>query len=102
MLDYNLLGKGYRFSDFRNVCWDLSEEAKAAFVNEYGRLYFEKHGQSRTEAEETERRIDDVMGTLFSLIVAFLEKESFPEWGNAAKNAALDGTLLSKVKQLLL
>jgi len=102
MFDYNLLGKGYRFSDFRNVCWDLSEEAKAAFVNEYGRLYFEKHGQTRTEAEETERRVDDVMGPLFCLIVAFIEKESYPEWGNDAKKAALDGTLMSKAKQLFL
>ena len=101
MIDYNLLGKGYRFSDFRNVCWDLSDESKKAFVNEYGRLYFEKHGKTRKEAEEFERRVDDVMGPIYSLIIAFIERESFPEWAERAKKEALDGTLLSKARQLI-
>ncbi len=102
MFDYNLLGKGYRFSDFRNVCWDLSEEAKAAFVNEYGRLYLEKHGQTRTEAEEIERRIDDVAGPLFLLFIAFTEHGNNPDWASDTKHEAIDGTLLFKAKQLLL
>lgn len=101
MFDYNLLGRGYRFSDFRNVCWSMSDEAKTAFVDEYNRLYFENHGHTRLEADKAEERIDDVVEPLFQLIVAFIEKERFPEWGNDAKNEALNGTLLSRVKELL-
>jgi hypothetical protein len=101
MFDYNLLGKGYRHSDFRNVCWSLSKEAKAAFTGEYGRLYLEKHGHSRTEAEEEERNIDEVLDPLFGLVVASTERESFPQWADDAKQQALDGSLLSKAKRLL-
>ncbi len=101
MFDYNLLGKGYRYSDFRNVCWDLSEDAKTAFINEYSRLYFEKHGQTRTEAEEVERRIDDVAGPLFSLFIAFTEHANNPDWACDTKREAIDGTLLLKAKQLI-
>jgi hypothetical protein len=39
MFDFNLMGKGYRFSDFRNVYWFISKEAKTAFDDEYRRLY---------------------------------------------------------------
>jgi hypothetical protein len=102
MFDYNLLGKGYRYSDFRNVCWDMSEEAKSAFVNEYNRLYFEKHGNIRVEAEETERRIDDVAGPIFSLYVDIVEKGNSADWAKSANSEYLNGELLSKAKQLLL
>jgi len=102
MFDYNLLGKGYRASDFRNVCSSLSDAAKIAFVNEYNRLFIEKHGHTRREAEEAERRIDDVTEPLYSLIVAFLEREDFPNWAEHEKNEALNGNLLSKAKQLLM
>ena len=102
MFDYNLLGKGYRASDFRNVCWGLSEEAKTAFVDEYGRLYFEKHGQTRTEAEKEEERIDDVAAPIFSLLCAFLKKDSIPDWAKKPDSEYLDGSLLAKAKQLLM
>ena len=102
MFDYNLLGKGYRYSDFRNVCWPMSEVAKTAFMDEYNRLYFDKHGHNRTEADEIERRIDDVAGDLFQLVLAFTEKADSPNWAKEAKNEAQNGNLLSKVKQLLL
>jgi len=101
MFDYNLLGKGYRYSDFRNVCYSLSESACSAFLDEYGRLYLEKHGYTRSEAEQAERQIDEVAASLFSLISAF-QRENFPQWAEYAKNEALDSTLLSKAKELLL
>lgn len=101
MMDFNLMGRGYRFTDFNNVCWPLSKEAKTAFVEEYGRLYEEKHGHSRFEAEQAESRIDDVAGDLFQLVVAFIREATFPEWANDAKNEALNGSLLSKAKKLL-
>ena len=80
----------------------MSEEAKAAFVDEYHGLYFEKYGRTRTEAEKFEQRIDDVAGNLFQLVLAFTEKADSPNWAKEAKNEAQNGNLLSKVKQLLL
>jgi len=100
MFDYNLLGKGYRFSDFRNVCWHMSCEAKATFVDEYNRLYFEKHGSTRTESEKLEQSIDAVASGLFSLIVAFTQHEHNPNWGKCSKDEALNGSLLSKAELL--
>ena len=70
MFDYNCMGKGYRFSDFRNVCWSMSDEAKNMFQEEYNRLYFEKHKSNRAEAEKLEERIDSVAGPLYTLIIA--------------------------------
>jgi len=102
MFDYNCMGKGYRLSDFRNVCWSMSDEAKKAFQDEYNRLYTEKHKSTRTEAEELEQRIDDVAGPLYALIVAYIDNEVFPHWAEVNKKEAVDGSLLSKAKQLLL
>ena len=101
MFDYNLLGKGYRFSDFRNVCWNMSDEAKAAFTDEYNRLYVEKHGCTRAKADEVEQRIDDVAADLFVLLVAFTEHEPNPNRAKHEKIEAQNGSLLSKIKQLL-
>lgn len=101
MFDYNLLGKGYRYSDFRNVCWSLSKDAGEAFISEYKRLYVLKHESSRQSEELLEKQIDDVASSLFSLITAF-GQEKLPQWPEHAKNETLNGTLLSKVKQLLL
>ena len=102
MFDYNCMGKGYRLSDFRNVCWSMSDEAKKTFQDEYNRQYMEKYKSARTEAEKLEVRIDDVAGPLYALIVAYTDKESFPDWAEGNKNEAIDGSLLSKAKQLLL
>lgn len=100
MFDYNLLGKGYRLSDFRNVS-SLAETAYKAFVDEYERLYFLRYGCSRLKEEYVEKQIDEVVAPLFELIAAF-EQEIFPQWAEAAKTGALDGALLSKARQLLL
>ena len=100
MFDYNLLGKGYRFSDFRNVCWSISENAKTAFTEEYYRMYFEKYGRSRQEDEEIESRIYDLAASLFTLIVAFIERESFPSWAEETRTQVLNGDLLCKAKEL--
>ena len=102
MFDYNLLGKGYRFSDFRNVCWSISDDAKAAFTDEYYRMYFEKYRRTRLEDEGAEKRIDDLAASLFTLIVAIIERESFPSWAEQTRSEALNGNLLSKAKQLLI
>ena len=102
MFDYNLLGRGYRFSDFRNVRGSMSEEAGAAFAETYHRLYFAKHGRNRTEEEKFEERVDDVAGPLFALLVAFTEREDIPDWAEEHKDDAVNGKLLIKAKGLLL
>ena len=38
MFDYNLLGKGYAYAAIRHVCFSLSEVAKKAFLEEYGKF----------------------------------------------------------------
>ena len=76
-------------------------EAKTAFINEYNRLYFEKHGCYRTEDEKLEKSIDDLAGLLHSLVVAFIERDKFPEWAEHAKSEAINGNLLLKAEQLL-
>jgi len=101
MFDYNLMGKGYRFSDIRNACWPMSDDAKAAFSCEYNRLYVGKHKHTRAEAEKLEARIDDVMGPIFSLFTALTQHENLPNWAIEYKNDAISGSLLSKAKQLL-
>ncbi|MCL2522745.1 MAG: GNAT family N-acetyltransferase [Erysipelotrichales bacterium] len=102
MFDYNYMGKGYRFSDLQNVGSSLSAKAKKAFVDEYNHLYLKKHGHARKESEKLEQIIDDVASTLFMLFVAFTKHEQNPNWGLDAKKKALDGTLLAKMKKLLL
>lgn len=102
MFDYNLLGKGYRFSDFRNVTSSLSGEAGAVFYEEYEGLYLAKHGQSRKEAEKLEQDIDEVLSPLFSLMVALLDREHFPAWAQDDRLQALDGRLLAKAQRLIL
>jgi len=100
MFDYNLLGRGYRLSDFRNVCWSMSDDIKAAFMDTYNGLFIEKHKYSRQEANIAEESIDDVAGTLYALIWAFAERADFPKWAQKQKDEATNGALLAKAKRL--
>jgi len=101
MFDYNLMGKGYRVSDFTNVCYSISKEAKAAFESEYGRLYHEKHGHSRVQEEKAEAEINNVAAPLYALYVALTLHENLPEWARHEKNEAINGNLLAKARHLL-
>ncbi|MCL2604840.1 MAG: metallophosphoesterase [Defluviitaleaceae bacterium] len=101
MFDYNLLGKGYRFSDFSNVCYPLSNNARMAFLDTYNRLYREKHGKNRTEHERLEKRINDLAGPLYTLFVAFTQHENEPDWADDAKQSVRNGSLLHIAKSLL-
>ncbi|MCL2500877.1 MAG: metallophosphoesterase [Defluviitaleaceae bacterium] len=101
MFDYNLLGKGYRFSDFRNVTWPLSDKAKEAFTDTYNQLFFDKYKHNRTKAEEYERQIDDFAAPLFSLYFALTQHDGIPDWAQDEKEELLNGNLLTKAKALL-
>ena len=67
MLDYNLLGKGYAYSDVRNVLSSLSEEARNAFLDAYG------------EFDPIEKALDDVVSVVVTLFLA-CKHDKFPEW----------------------
>ena len=101
MFDYNLLGRGYRYSDFRNVCSSLSKQAGHMFMTEYRRLYSEKYGYHLIESEHLEKQIDEVLSPLFALITAY-EREHFPKWAEAEREKVINGKLLSKARKLLL
>ncbi|MGI5899458.1 MAG: hypothetical protein ACOX8S_05970 [Christensenellales bacterium] len=100
MFDYNLLGKGYRYGDIRNVQSSLCKNAAAAFKAEYDRLYMGRHRSSRSASEMLEKRVDDVASCIFTLICAY-KKESFPSWAEKSRQQALNGELLLNAKKLL-
>lgn len=98
MFDYNLMGRGYRYADFRNVQSSVSVEAFSAFAEEYAALYREKYGQAFV-TDETERRLDDFLSPLMGLANA-LKREKFPAWAEEMKEDALSGRLLALGKEL--
>lgn len=71
MFDYNLLGKGYVYSDVRNVCSSLGENVKKAFLESYGAF------------DNSEIIVDDVASVLVTLYHA-CNRKSFPLWANYA------------------
>lgn len=73
MFDYNLLGKGYVYSDIRNVCYSLSADAKNAFLEAYG------------EFDKNEIIVDDVASVLVTLYHA-CQRKNFPDWANSTLN----------------
>lgn len=73
MFDYNLLGKGYVYSDIRNVCYSLGEDAKKAFLETYG------------EFDKSEIIVDDVASVLITLYHA-CQRKNFPSWANYVLN----------------
>lgn len=87
MFDYNLLGKGYAYADIRNVCFSLSEVAKKAFLEEYGKF------------DISEVIIDNVASILITLHFA-CQKAPFPSWANYALKELHTG-LIDKVNRLL-
>ena len=70
MFDYNLLGKGYVYSDIRNVCYSLGENAKDAFIEAYG------------EFDKSQIVVDDVASVLITLYHA-CQRKTFPTWANS-------------------
>ena len=79
MFDYNLLGKGTRYADVRNVLCSLSEEA--------GEVFREAYGFVPNPAEEA---ADGVMAVLSTLVLA-AQRERFPGWAEEALAALREG-----------
>jgi hypothetical protein len=88
MFDYNLLGRGYRYSDIRNVGSALSEAAYGAFLQAYGS--FDRH----------EVAVDECLSHVVNLISACAHPQ-FPPWATESLGFAVDGTLLVSARRLL-
>lgn len=86
LFDYNLLGKGYAYTDVRNVLSSLSEEAGKAFLDEYG------------EFEPIEKALDDVVSVVVTLYRACL-RDKIPWWAQALLNE-MDTIFIEKIEYL--
>ena len=86
MFDYNLLGKGYAYTDVRNVLSSLSEEARNAFLEEYG------------EFDPVEKVLDDVVSVVVTLYLA-CQRDEFPWWAQALVEE-IDTTFIEKIEYL--
>jgi len=83
MFDYNLLGKGYAYTDVRNVLSSLSEEAGKAFLDEYG------------DFNPIEKTLDDVISVVVTLHLA-CQRDVFPWWAQALLDE-LDTIFIEKI-----
>ena len=88
MFDYNLLGRSYRYSDIRNVCWSLSPEAGHAFRKAYG------------DWDVREASVDRCLSAIVTLIHCST-RSAFPHWGQQALAEVRQESYLLCWKQLI-
>jgi len=88
MFDYHLLGRGYRYSDIRNVLSGLQDDAREGFLNGYGSY------------NEAEKLVDDVVSHLYSLQVASTHKR-IPKWAADSIEAVESGQLEKSIDDLM-
>lgn len=86
MFDYNLLGKGYAYTDVRNVLSSLSEEAGKVFLDEYGMF------------DSVEKALDDVVSVVVTLYLA-CQRDVFP-WRAQALLDELNTTFIKKIENM--
>ena len=86
MFDYNLLGKGYAYTDVRNVLSSLSEEAGKVYLDEYGKF------------DPAEKALDDVVSVVVTLYLA-CQRDEFPWWAQALIDE-IDTTFIEKIEFL--
>lgn len=87
MFDYNLLGRGFRYSDIRNVCSSLSSNSQRVFLEEYGGY------------DEKEKIIDDGVSIIVNLIFAF-QKEHLPKWSENSIRLLNNGELYQRLNKI--
>ena len=88
MFDYNLLGKGFVYSDISNVLSSLSKEAGAAFMQIYG------------DYDLREQQLNEITSPLIGLILAF-RREKFPSWGREPLEQLQNGELAEAFRRSL-
>jgi len=89
LFDYNLLGRGYRYADVRNVTSSLSKEAGAAFIEEYGPL------------PEEERLADEASASLTTLLLACRRRGPLPSWAEPSLAEVKSGETERRLRRLL-
>jgi hypothetical protein len=80
MFDYNLLGKGFVYSDISNVLSSLSKDAGEAFLQAYGAY------------DLREKQLNEITSPLIGLCLAF-RREKFPSWGREPLEQLRSGEL---------
>lgn len=78
VFDYDLLGIGTRYSDFRNVTGSLSGEAVTGFREVYGSV------------DPGEQTLDRPLATLHALVSA-ARMATFPKWAEESRQTVLNG-----------
>lgn len=89
MFDYNLLGKGYVYTDLRNVTYALGKNAKEAFLAEYGAV------------DPAEALLDRSASVLTTLYFA-CRRDTFPAWADEDLEQVKNGALERALAQLLM
>lgn len=88
VFDYNMMGKGFRYNDVRNVSVSLEGRAREAFLEAYGKC------------NEIEKIIDKPMSCIFDLIAAY-NREVFPNWGQDSLEKVNNGELERDFRNML-
>ena len=86
VFDYDLLGIGTRYSDFRNVVGSLSGEAVTGFREVYGGF------------DPGEKTLDRPLATLFALVSA-ARMDVFPKWAEGSRQSVLNGDFKTDLLQ---
>ena len=88
VFDYNMMGKGFRYNDVRNVSVSLEGIARESFLEAYGKC------------NEIEKIIDKPMSCIFDLIAAY-KREVFPNWGQESLEKVNNGELERDFRNML-
>ena len=88
VFDYDLLGIGTRYSDYRNVVGSLSGEAISGFRDVYGSI---------DPGEET---LDRPLATLYALVSA-AQMDAYPRWAEVSRQSVLNGDFETDLHQAL-
>ena len=86
VFDYDLLGIGTRYSDFRNVVGSLSGDAVTGFREVYGSV------------DPGEQTLDRPLATLYALVSA-ARMGTFPTWAEASMQTVLNGNFRTDLLQ---
>ncbi|MEA4812684.1 MAG: hypothetical protein VB108_08960 [Anaerolineaceae bacterium] len=88
MFDYNLMGRGFRMMDIRNVCSSLSQKAGAAFCEAYA------------YENPAEVLVDELIGPLINMAMA-VSRPSLPQWFNEEWQKLESGYLVQVLARIL-
>lgn len=92
MFDYNLTGVGLSYFDLRNIC-----------SNPYFNEELEEDFKSKFNFKEFDVRIDNILGHLYTLSVAY-QRNTFPNWATESLEYLINGSMaieLGNIKKVI-